>query len=113
MANATYYAERHIYEHEGVVVPSVTQVLALAGIDDGSAKNQVGSRSASSRPVSASRGGGGLRRREPAAAEAVIAWEVAVKPWRRRIVAAAAVAEAVVVAVADVAAAEAAAEINE
>lgn len=34
MANATYYAERHIYEHEGVVVPSVTQVLALAGIDD-------------------------------------------------------------------------------
>ena len=34
MANATFYAERHIYEHEGVVVPSVTQVLALAGIDD-------------------------------------------------------------------------------
>ena len=34
MAIATFLAERHIYEYEGVVVPSVTQVLTLAGIHD-------------------------------------------------------------------------------
>jgi hypothetical protein len=34
MATATFTAEGHIYECDGVVVPSVTQVLTLAGIDD-------------------------------------------------------------------------------
>jgi hypothetical protein len=34
MSTSTFSADRHIYEHEGVVVPSVTQVLTLAGIDD-------------------------------------------------------------------------------
>lgn len=34
MATATFLAERHIYEHNRTVVPSVTQALTLAGIDD-------------------------------------------------------------------------------
>lgn len=34
MATATFLSEGHIYEHDGMVVPSVTQVLGLAGIND-------------------------------------------------------------------------------
>jgi hypothetical protein len=34
MSSATFSADRHIYESDGVIVPSVTQALALAGIDD-------------------------------------------------------------------------------
>jgi hypothetical protein len=34
MSTATFSEDRHIYESDGVIVPSVTQVLALAGIDD-------------------------------------------------------------------------------
>jgi hypothetical protein len=34
VATATFLTEKHIYQRDGIVVPSVTQVLALAGIDD-------------------------------------------------------------------------------
>lgn len=34
MATATFRPTGHIYEQDGVIVPSVTQVLTLAGIDD-------------------------------------------------------------------------------
>lgn len=34
MAAATFQAIGHIYQQDGIVIPSVTQVLTLAGIDD-------------------------------------------------------------------------------
>ena len=34
MATATFEALGHVYTHEGRIVPSVTQVLALAGLDE-------------------------------------------------------------------------------
>lgn len=34
MSAATFTAAGHIYEQDGVTIPSVTQVLALSGIDD-------------------------------------------------------------------------------
>jgi hypothetical protein len=34
MATATFQAEGHLYQEDGVTIPSVTQVLTLSGIDD-------------------------------------------------------------------------------